>query len=166
VRPKIWETHTHHDIVLAAAAAGKAVFCEKPIALTLTETDSTLATVEKAGVLFQVGFMRRFDKGFAAAKRKVEVTLQIGYLRDTPVLTLTPDGVSHAVVAWFEERFTPAYHAQLDHFIDCIRQDKPPLAGAVDARRALEISLAATRSQRERRPITIATPSNPGPTDT
>jgi inositol 2-dehydrogenase len=262
----VTHTHTHHDIVLAAAAAGKATFCEKPVALTLAETDSMLAAVEKAGVLFQVGFMRRFDKGFTAAKRQIEAeaigtpvvasamsrdpncpepawadpsnsggmildlaihdfdmlrwlmadevtqvyadggnltcsdlaevgdidtaiinlrfdrgglgyveagrncrygydirceirgtdgTLQIGYLRDTPILSLTPRGASHDVVAWFEERFTPAYHAQLDHFIDCIRQDKPPLAGAVDARRALEISLAATRSQRTGQPVII-----------
>ena len=54
-------TNTHRDIVVAAAQAGKAIFCEKPLALTLDETDTTLAAVESAGVLLQVGFMRRFD---------------------------------------------------------------------------------------------------------
>ena len=48
-------THTHHDIVIAAAEAGKAIFCEKPIALTLTETEAMLAAVEQAGVPFQIG---------------------------------------------------------------------------------------------------------------
>jgi inositol 2-dehydrogenase len=259
-------THTHHEMVIAAAQAGKAIFCEKPIALTLAETDSMLAAVAKAGVLFQVGFMRRFDKGFAAAKRKIEVgeigrpivayamsrdpncpepewaapansggmildlaihdfdmlrwlmadevqrvyaeggnltcpellqvgdidtaiinmrfangglgyveagrncrygydirceirgtegTLKIGYLQDTPVLTLTPQGVSHDTVNWFEERFTPSYHAQLDHFVECIRDQRPPLAGAADARMALQISLAATQSQSQGRPVAV-----------
>jgi len=65
-------THTHHDIVIAAAETGKAVFCEKPIALTLAETDAMIAAIDRAGVLFQVGFMRRFDKGYLAAKNKIE----------------------------------------------------------------------------------------------
>ena len=56
-------TDTHSDLISRSARAGKAIFCEKPIALTLVETDAMLEAVEKAGVLFQVGFMRRFDKG-------------------------------------------------------------------------------------------------------
>lgn len=260
-------THTHHDIVIAAAAAGKAIFCEKPIALTLAETDSMIAAIEQAGVLFQVGFMRRFDKGYAAAKRRIEAgdigqpivaqsisrdpgcpdpewaapassgglivdlaihdidslrwlmgdeveqvyaeggvltcpdlaavgdidtalinlrfaqgglamveaarncgygydirceirgtkgTLQIGYLQDTPVVALTSHGVTHDIVPWFQERFTPAYNAQLDHFITCLQQDTPPLVGATDARAALQISLAATQSYHEGRPVKVA----------
>ncbi len=267
----VTHTHSHHDMVLAAAEAGKAIFCEKPIALTLAETDSMLAAVEKARVLFQVGFMRRFDKGIAAAKQKIEAgeigtpivaqaisrdpncpepdwaapansggmildlaihdfdmlrwlmgdevarvyaeggnltcpeliqvddidtviinlrfangglgyveagrncrygydirceirgtegTLKIGYLQDTPVLTLTPQGVTHDTVAWFEERFTPAYHAQLDHFIECIRHEKTPLAGAADARIALQISLAATQSQQQGSPVDVVEVQN------
>ena len=88
--------------------------------------------------------------------RGTEGTLKIGYLQDTPVLTLTPQGVTHDTVAWFEERFTPAYHAQLDHFIDCVQQEKEPLVGASDARMALHISLAATQSQTQGRPIHVA----------
>lgn len=65
-------TSTHREVVTAAAAAGKAIFCEKPTALTLRETDDMIAAVDKAGVYFQVGFMRRFDKGCAAAKKHIE----------------------------------------------------------------------------------------------
>src|SRR5579859_3580929 len=54
-------TSTHRDVVIDAAAAKKAIFCEKPTALTLKATDEMIATVQKAGVMFQVGFMRRFD---------------------------------------------------------------------------------------------------------
>jgi myo-inositol 2-dehydrogenase/D-chiro-inositol 1-dehydrogenase len=57
-------TDTHAFIVKDVAAAGKHIFCEKPIALDLADVDGTLAAVEKAGVKFQVGFNRRFDKSF------------------------------------------------------------------------------------------------------
>ena len=49
---------------MAAAEAGKAIFCEKPIALTLEDTDQMIATIKKNGVMFQAGFMRRFDSGY------------------------------------------------------------------------------------------------------
>jgi myo-inositol 2-dehydrogenase/D-chiro-inositol 1-dehydrogenase len=54
-------TDTHADLLVAAAEAGKAVFCEKPVSLDLAEVDRALAAVEAAGVPFQIGFNRRFD---------------------------------------------------------------------------------------------------------
>ena len=65
-------TSTHRQVVIAAAEAGKAIFCEKPIALTLEDTDEMIAAIERKGVMFQAGFMRRFDRGYAAAKLKIE----------------------------------------------------------------------------------------------
>ncbi len=65
-------TSTHREVVIAAAEAGKAIFCEKPTALTLEATDEMIAAVEKAGVMFQVGFMRRFDKAYVEAKRQID----------------------------------------------------------------------------------------------
>jgi predicted dehydrogenase len=59
-------------VVLAAAAAGKTVFCEKPPALSLEETRAMKEAVARAGIFFQMGFMRRFDPGYAAAKRQVQ----------------------------------------------------------------------------------------------
>ena len=260
-------THTHHDIVIAAANAGKAIFCEKPVALTLAETDRIIAAVEQAGVPFQVAFMRRFDKGYAVAKQRIEAgeigtpvvgtavsrdpgcpdpawaapassggmivdlaihdfdilrwlmadevtrvyaegavltcpdltpvgdidtavinlrfergglgcveacrdsgygydirceirgtegSLQIGYLQETPVVSLTARGATHDIVPWFQERFTPAYQTQIDHFVECLQQARPPSVGLADARRALQIGLAATQSQLEGRPIDVA----------
>src|SRR5712691_3682513 len=61
-------TSTHHDLVIAAAKAGKAIFCEKPLALTLEETYSMLQAVASAQVPLQVGFMRRFDAAYRRAK--------------------------------------------------------------------------------------------------
>jgi myo-inositol 2-dehydrogenase/D-chiro-inositol 1-dehydrogenase len=54
-------TDTHADLLVAAAGAGKPVFCEKPVSLDLAEVDRALAAVEAAGVPFQIGFNRRFD---------------------------------------------------------------------------------------------------------
>jgi myo-inositol 2-dehydrogenase/D-chiro-inositol 1-dehydrogenase len=61
----------HASLVQAAAAAGKAVFCEKPMALTLADADRAVEAASTAGVPLQVGFNRRFDRGFAAAHEVV-----------------------------------------------------------------------------------------------
>jgi len=58
--------------VVAAAARGLPIFCEKPPALTLAETREMKQAVEKSGVFFQMGFMRRFDAGYAAAKKRLD----------------------------------------------------------------------------------------------
>jgi myo-inositol 2-dehydrogenase/D-chiro-inositol 1-dehydrogenase len=57
----------HADLVVAAARAGKAVFVEKPMAMTLADADRAIAAVERAGVPLQVGFNRRFARDFATA---------------------------------------------------------------------------------------------------
>ena len=65
-------THTHRPIAIASLAEGKPTFCEKPPALTLAETAEIAEAVKRTGVFFQMGFMRRFDAGYAAAKKRVE----------------------------------------------------------------------------------------------
>jgi myo-inositol 2-dehydrogenase/D-chiro-inositol 1-dehydrogenase len=57
-------TDTHASLITEAAAAGKHIFCEKPIALDLQQIDEALAGVEAAGIKLQVGFNRRFDPNF------------------------------------------------------------------------------------------------------
>ena len=64
-------TSTHREIVEGAVAAGKAIFCEKPLSISLDEALAIKGAVERSGVFFQMGFMRRFDRGFAAAKRRL-----------------------------------------------------------------------------------------------
>jgi len=260
-------THTHREIVIAAAQAGKAIFCEKPTALTLRETDEMIAAVNSAGVLLQIGFMRRFDRAYSEAKRQIDAgvigtpvmirsigrdpyrtsleyadpsvsgglivdmgihdfdvvrwltgdeiqrvyaetaalvypelttvgdvdnaqitlkfesgglgnievsrtakygydirgevvgtegALQIGYLQETAVLTLTKAGVRHDVVPHFPERFGPAYTAQIAAFVTCVRDGKPPAVTAQDARAALQAAIAATRSQHTGQVVAVA----------
>jgi len=259
-------TSTHRDVVLAAAAAGKAIFCEKPPALTLAATDEMIAATSRAGVLFHVGFMRRFDVGYMEARRRIDSgvigqpvairsigrdphrtslefaapsmsggiivdmaihdfdsvrwlmgddvervysetaslvypelrgvgdadtamvslrfaggalgnvevsrtaaygydircevvgakgTLQVGYLQHTPVLTLTREGVTHDVVPHFPERFGPAYVRQIEAFVECVRNGRPPQVTPQDARAALQIALAATVSHAEGRVVAV-----------
>jgi inositol 2-dehydrogenase len=65
-------TKLHKEVVVAAARAGKPIFCEKPLALSMEDAGSMAKEVERSGVFFQLGFMRRFDAGYAAAKKKIE----------------------------------------------------------------------------------------------
>ena len=64
-------TDTHADLAIAAARAGKAIFCEKPIDLSLKRVDACLAAVKKAKVPMFVGFNRRFDPSFSALHARI-----------------------------------------------------------------------------------------------
>jgi predicted dehydrogenase len=65
-------TALHHEVVLAAAAAGKHVLCEKPMAMDVRECDSMIDACAAARVKLQVAFMRRFDESFRAARERVD----------------------------------------------------------------------------------------------
>jgi myo-inositol 2-dehydrogenase / D-chiro-inositol 1-dehydrogenase len=62
---------THADLVVAASAAGKHVFCEKPLAQTVADAVRAYEACERAGVLLQVGYNRRFDRNFRAVRDEV-----------------------------------------------------------------------------------------------
>jgi len=84
----------HASAICAAAAAGKDILCEKPIALSLADAHAALAAVEKAGVRLQIGFMRRYDPGYASARQRIEageigepvIFKSLGRDRDAPPL--------------------------------------------------------------------------------
>ena len=61
-------TDTHADIACEAAEAGKHIFCEKPVDLTVAKIKKVIAAVDKAGVKLQIGFNRRYDHNFAYIK--------------------------------------------------------------------------------------------------
>ena len=259
-------THTHRDIVIAAAQAKKPTFCEKPPALTLGECAAMSEAVRTSGTFFQMGFMRRFDPGYAAAKEKIsqgaigrpvvfkstsrdpfrpsleyanpassggimvdmgihdfdlarwfmgEVdtvfaagavlaypemaaigdidnaiatlvfadgrlgvidltrngvygydistellgdagTVRVGYIRETPILTMTKNSIAHDTVPYFMERFERAYTIQLQNFARNVLHDAPPPVIIKDGVEALRVALAATAAHRGGQPVKVA----------
>ena len=258
-------THTHRDVVIQAAARRKPTFCEKPLALSLPECREMQAAVERSGTFFQMGFMRRFDPGYAAAKRQVdegrigkpvvfkstsrdpfppsleyanpassggilvdmgihdfdlarwfmgevasvsaiggvlaypefatvgdmdnaiaslvfvdgrlgvvdltrngiygydimtellgtEGTVRIGYIQETPVMTMTKNSVAHDTVPYFMERFERAYTRQLQDFAaNVLAQQEPPIV-IRDGVEALRVALAAARACKSGQSVTV-----------
>lgn len=249
-------TVNHKEIILDAIASGKPTFSEKPLTLTLPDARDIESAINRSGVFFQQGFQRRFDKGFRAAKQKIDDgvigvpvifrgssrdpylpsidylrpensggqiidmaihdidvarwymgefktvyavggvlaypqvkdvndtdnvvmvftfnsgslgeidisrngiygydiraevqgtkgALQAGYLRETPILVLTEQGVLHDTVPYFPERFGEAYVSQLNNFLDNLGEQKEPLVKISDGIAALQIAAAATHS--------------------
>ena len=64
-------TFTHRQLAELAAAQGKHVFLEKPMAMNLQECDAIIAATEEKGLILQLGFMRRFDPEFVAAAERI-----------------------------------------------------------------------------------------------
>jgi myo-inositol 2-dehydrogenase/D-chiro-inositol 1-dehydrogenase len=87
----------HAGLVIAAAAAGKAVFCEKPMALSLADADRAIDAARTADVVLQVGFNRRFAAGWRAARDLLDGG-QIGTPRLLRSLTRDPGGFDPARV--------------------------------------------------------------------
>jgi myo-inositol 2-dehydrogenase/D-chiro-inositol 1-dehydrogenase/scyllo-inositol 2-dehydrogenase (NAD+) len=81
-------TFTHREIVEKAAQAKKHIFCEKPLAQNLKEALAIKGAVEKAGVRFQIGFMRRYDPEIRRAWEMV----QEGLIGDLVLLRSTGRG--------------------------------------------------------------------------
>ena len=259
-------THAHREHAVAAAVSGKPAFCEKPPALSLAECDAMSDAIEKSGSFFQMGFMRRFDPGYAAARSKIEQgtigrpvvfksssrdpfrpsleyanpassggimvdmgihdfdlarwfmgdvdtvlaagavlaypemaaigdidnaiatlvfadgrlgvidltrngvygydistellgdagTLRIGYLRETPLYTMTKNNVAHDTVPYFMERFERAYTIQLQNFAANVLHGRVPPVVIKDGVEALRIALAATAAHKTGRPVKVA----------
>ena len=258
-------THAHREHAVAAARSKKPTFCEKPPALSLAECQAMADAVEKSGAFFQMGFMRRFDPGYAAAKAKIEQgaigrpvvfksssrdpfrpsleyanpassggimvdmgihdfdlarwfmgdvdtvmaaggvlaypemasigdidnaiatlifadgrlgvidltrngvygydintellgdagTLRVGYLRETPLYTMTKNNVAHDTVPYFMERFERAYTLQLQNFARNVLQDRVPPVVIKDGVEALRIALAATAAHQTGQPVRV-----------
>ena len=258
-------THTHREIVVAAVQSKKPTFCEKPPAISLAECTAMADAISKSGTFFQMGFMRRFDPGYAAAKEKIaqgaigrpvvfkstsrdpyrpsleyanpvssggilvdmgihdfdlarwfmgevetvsEVggvlaypemasigdidnaiatlvfadgrlgvidltrngvygydistellgdagTVRVGYLRETPIFTMTKNNIAHDTVPYFMERFERAYTLQLQNFAQNVLHGRTPPVGITDGVEALRIALAATAAGRTGQPVKV-----------
>jgi inositol 2-dehydrogenase len=249
-------TSTHVEIVIAATQSKKPTFCEKPPALSLADCRAMADAIAGSGTFFQMGFMRRFDPGYAAAKEKIsqgaigrplvfkstsrdpfrpsleyanpassggimvdmgihdfdlarwfmgEVetvsavgavlaypemasigdidnaivslvfadgrlgvidltrkgvygydistdllgdagSVRVGYLRETPIVTMTKNSVAHDTVPHFMERFAQSYTTQLQDFARNVLEGRPPSVTIDDGVEAIRIALAAQRS--------------------
>jgi scyllo-inositol 2-dehydrogenase (NAD+) len=254
----VTSTHAHRENAVAAARSKKPTFCEKPPALSLAECSAMSSAVEQSGSFFQMGFMRRFDPGYAAAKEKIAQgaigrpvvfksssrdpfrpsleyanpassggimvdmgihdfdlarwfmgdvdavsasgavlaypemasigdidnaiatlefadgrlgvidltrngvygydittellgdagTLRVGYLRETPLMTMTKNNVAHDTVPYFMERFERAYTIQLQNFAQNVLHEREPAVVLKDGVEALRTALAATMAHR------------------
>ena len=262
-------TFLHREIACAAAAAGKHVFLEKPMALSVEECQQINAATQKAGVKLQMGFMRRFDAGFMQAKEildsgelgrvmmikstgrgpggpgpwmydltrsngiiaevnshdidslnwfvgsplrrvyaesdnfkcpdakrqypdfydnflasfrfadgtlgvvdgtcpahygydaRVEIlcergVLFIGSIAQPGVTKVTLDGtIAGRTVRSWRDLFKDAYLAEMEHFVQCVLQDKPPRVTGQDGLNAVDAVVAANQSMRTGRPVEI-----------
>jgi myo-inositol 2-dehydrogenase / D-chiro-inositol 1-dehydrogenase len=83
-------TPAHAPLIRAAAEAGIPAFCEKPIALELGETEEIMRVVEDSAAILQIGFQRRFDAGYAEARRLVE-TGALGTIYSLRLATHDPE---------------------------------------------------------------------------
>lgn len=92
----------HAPVTRAAAAAGKHIFCEKPLALSMEEAAGAASAVAKAGVQFQIGFMRRYDRPYAQSRNLIDageigdpvVIKCIGRDRQPPPRSFFQDGIN------------------------------------------------------------------------
>jgi len=109
-------TDSHAPLIVAAAEAGKQIFCEKPIALDLEATDRALAAVEQSGVRLQMGFQRRFDKAYRQAKELIDS----GTLGHIEAIRDTMRDPSPAPRAYLETS-GGLYRDMTIHNFDCVR---------------------------------------------
>ncbi|AQA04460.1 dehydrogenase [Mycobacterium sp. MS1601] len=82
-------TPAHAELTLAAVERGLPTFCEKPVASTATESARVAAAIAKSGVPVQIGYQRRFDAAFAAAKAVVD-SGALGHLHTVRSTTMDP----------------------------------------------------------------------------
>lgn len=78
-------TDTHSDLINRAAAAGKHIFCEKPVDMSVPRAQASAAAVRAAGVACMIGFQRRFDPTFNEARQR----LDRGEIGDPEMLVIT-----------------------------------------------------------------------------
>ncbi|MFE0734938.1 Gfo/Idh/MocA family oxidoreductase [Streptomyces sp. NPDC058855] len=83
-------TAAHAELIARAAGAGLPAFCEKPIALDVPGTSAALGAVARAGTALQIGFMRRFDAGYRAAREAVR-SGRLGRLHTVRAATSDPE---------------------------------------------------------------------------
>jgi myo-inositol 2-dehydrogenase / D-chiro-inositol 1-dehydrogenase len=109
-------TDTHADLIQRAAAAGKAIFCEKPVDLDVARAQACAEAVKVAGVVCMIGFQRRFDPTFAALKARLDA----GEIGTPEVLVVTSRDPGAPPVSYIE-RSGGIFKDMLIHDFDIFR---------------------------------------------
>jgi myo-inositol 2-dehydrogenase/D-chiro-inositol 1-dehydrogenase len=109
-------TDTHADLIEAAARAGKAVFCEKPVDLASSRVESCLRIVESAGIPLMIGFNRRFDPNFSALQKRVAA----GAVGSVEIVTVISRDPGPPPISYIE-RSGGLYRDMMIHDFDIVR---------------------------------------------
>ena len=91
-------TDTHADLIERFVKAGKAVFCEKPVDLSVARVQDCLKVVDRVGGKLMVGFQRRFDPDFRALKAAIDD----GKIGDVEMVTLTSRDPAAPPISYIE----------------------------------------------------------------
>ena len=105
--------------------------------------------------LYREGDFVPFRTEIAGLTASRSYTIQIGYDRETPVLVMKKDTISHDTVPGFYERFENAYIAQLQDFVQNLTLGRQPPITVDDGIAAQKIALAATKSAQENRVVDV-----------
>jgi predicted dehydrogenase len=136
------------DVASVSAVGGVLAY---PELASVGDIDNAIATLTFVdGRLGVIDLTRNGVYGYDISTELLgtEGTVRIGYLRETPVLTMTRNSVSHDTVPYFMQRFERAYTAQLQNFASNVLQQRDPPVTIDDGVQALRVALAATEAQR------------------
>ena len=91
-------TDSHFDQIIGAAKHGKAIFCEKPVDMSVDNIHACMDAVNTAGVPFMTGFNRRFDPNFAALRSRIRA----GDIGAVELVTITSRDPSPPPISYIE----------------------------------------------------------------
>ena len=144
------------DVATISAIGGTLAY---PELATVGDIDNAIATMVFAtGRLGVIDLTRNGVYGYDISTELLgtEGTVRIGYLRETPVLMMTKNSVSHDTVPYFMERFERAYTLQLQNFAQNVLGDREPPVTVADGTEALRVALAATAACRSGQPVAVS----------
>jgi inositol 2-dehydrogenase len=156
-----------NDEVAEVHAFGGVLVC--PELAELGDVDTAVVNLRfQRGGVGNVESLRQSTYGYDIRTEIIgsKGALHVGYLQQTPQLVLTRNSVAHDVVSHWLVRFADAYLNELRDFVERILAGKPTQVAGQDGLRALEVSLAAERSYRESRPVTLAAGTMPAANST
>ena len=109
-------TDSHFDLIHAAARAGKAIFCEKPVDLSADRIRQCIKVVQAAGVPFMTAFNRRFDPNFAA----LQARLRAGEIGQVELVSITSRDPAPPPISYIE-RSGGIFRDMMIHDLDMAR---------------------------------------------